>query len=41
MEETFSEEQLQKVMEINTAMLQHDSLVETIHELIYDNPENK
>lgn len=41
MEETFSEEQLQKVMEINTAMLQHDSLVDTIHELVYENPENK
>lgn len=41
LEETFSEQQLQKVMEINTAMLQHDSLVDTIHELIYENPENK
>ena len=41
MEETFSEEQLQKVMEINTAMLQDDSLVDTVYELIYDNPENK
>lgn len=41
MEETFSEEQLQKVMEINTAMLEDDSLVDTVYELIYDNPENK
>ena len=41
MEETFTEEQLQKVMEINSAMLQQPALLDTLHELIYQNPENK
>ena len=41
MEEIFTEMQLQKVMEIINAMIEQNTLVDTIHELIYQTPENK
>lgn len=41
MEETFTEIQLQKVMDIIHAMIEQNALVDTVHELIYQTSENK